>query len=139
MYLQTRGGGVNQDSHEEDTSTHTLTIASLVMDGILNQAYLWLRKQREHYSHNSSIWDILFNWTAIKSCLPNLIFYSQLKLKMHSDKTNVGCIKKSFDFLGVHFSETPSISKASLENHCFKLAQRYAQGAIATCIGDYIK
>ena len=61
-----------------------------------------------------------------------------LKLKMHPDKTFLGCIKKGFDFLGVHFGDTPSMSNTSLENHRVKLAQRYAQGASAVCIGDYV-
>ncbi len=30
-----------------------------------------------------------------------------LKLKMHPDKTFLGCIKKGFDFLGIHFSDNP--------------------------------
>ncbi len=59
-----------------------------------------------------------------------------IKLKMHPDKTFIGCIKKGFDFLGVRFGDTPEISKTSLENHQTKIAQRYAQGASAACIGD---
>lgn len=62
----------------------------------------------------------------------------KLKLKMHPDKTFLGCIKKGFDFLGVHFGGVPKISKTSLENHRVKLARRYAQGASAACIRDYI-
>jgi RNA-directed DNA polymerase len=62
---------------------------------------------------------------------------NRLKLKMHPDKTYLGWIKKGFDFLGVHFSDTPTISKTSLENHHTKLAQRYAQGASNACIGNY--
>lgn len=57
---------------------------------------------------------------------------------MHPDKTFLGCIKKGFDFLGVHFGEQPKISKTSLENHRAKLARRYAQGASSACIGDYV-
>ncbi len=41
----------------------------------------------------------------------------QLKLKMHPDKTFLGCIKKGFDFLGIHFGDIPEISKPSLEKH----------------------
>ncbi len=63
---------------------------------------------------------------------------NQIKLKMHPDKTFIGCIKKGFDFLGVHFGDTPKISNTSLENHQTKIAQRYAQGASAACIADYI-
>ena len=63
---------------------------------------------------------------------------SALKLKMHPDKTYIGCIKKGFDFLGVHFGALPTIAKASLEKHRAKLAQRYAQGASPVCIGDYV-
>ena len=58
---------------------------------------------------------------------------------MHPDKTVLGCIKKGFDFLGVHFGDTLKISKTSLENHRSRLAQRYAQGASAACIGRYIE
>jgi hypothetical protein len=58
---------------------------------------------------------------------------------MHPDKTFLGCIKKGFDFLGVHFGETPKISKPNLEKHRLNIAQRYAQGACVTCIGNYIK
>jgi len=64
---------------------------------------------------------------------------SSLKLKMHPDKTFLGCIKKGFDFLGVHFGDTLNISKTSLENHHSRLGQRYAQGASAACIGRYIE
>ncbi len=63
---------------------------------------------------------------------------NQIKLKMHPDKTFIGCIKKGFDFLGVRFCDTPEISKTSLENHQAKIGLRYAQGASAACIGDYI-
>ena len=56
---------------------------------------------------------------------------------MHPDKTFLGRIKKGFDFLGVHFSDTPKISKTSQENHRVKLARRYAQGARVACIGAY--
>lgn len=63
---------------------------------------------------------------------------NRLKLKMHPQKTFLGCIRRGFDFLGVHFGETPEISKTSLENHRSKIAQRYAQGASKACIGDYI-
>ena len=63
---------------------------------------------------------------------------SDIKLKMHPDKTYLGCIKKGFDFLGVHFGVTPTIAKASQEKHRTKLAQRYARGASAACIGDYV-
>ena len=62
---------------------------------------------------------------------------TQLKLKMHPDKTFLGCIKKGFDFLGVHFGDTLKISKTSQENHHAKIAQRYAQGARVACIGAY--
>ncbi len=63
---------------------------------------------------------------------------NQIKLKMHPDKTFIGCIKKGFDFLGVRFGDAPEISKTSLENHQTKIAQRYAKGASVACIGDYI-
>ena len=63
---------------------------------------------------------------------------TRLKLKMHPDKTFIGCIKKGFDFLGIHFGELPTISKISLENHQTKIAQRYAQGASNDCIGHYV-
>jgi len=63
----------------------------------------------------------------------------RLKLKMHPDKTFFGCIAKGFDFLGVHFSDTPRISNTSLENHRARLARRYAQNASPACIGRYIE
>jgi len=63
---------------------------------------------------------------------------NKLKLKMHPNKTFLGCIKKGFDFLGVHFGDAPEISNTSLINHRTKLAQRYARGASAACIGDYV-
>lgn len=56
---------------------------------------------------------------------------------MHPDKTFLGCIKKGFDFLGIHFGDTPKISNQSLDNHRSKLAQRYAQGAGEACIGRH--
>ena len=61
-----------------------------------------------------------------------------LKLKMHPDKTFIGCIKKGFDFLGIHFGDEPTISISCREKHCTKLARRYAQGASKACLGDYI-
>jgi RNA-directed DNA polymerase len=61
----------------------------------------------------------------------------KLKLKMHPDKTFIGCIKKGCDFLGVHFCDVPEISNTSLNNHRSQLARRYAQGASAACIGRY--
>ena len=64
---------------------------------------------------------------------------SSLKLKMHPDKTYLGCIKKGFDFLGIHFGDVPEMSKISLENHRSRLGLRYAQGASAACIGRYIE
>ena len=63
----------------------------------------------------------------------------KLKLKMHPDKTFFGCIKKGFDFLGIHFGEQPEISKTSLEKHRERIDRRYAQGASAACIGSYIE
>jgi hypothetical protein len=60
-----------------------------------------------------------------------------LKINMHPKKTCLGCIKKGFDFLGVHFEDIPKISNTSLEHHQAKIAQRYAQGASEACIGDY--
>ena len=65
--------------------------------------------------------------------LPHKIL-NAFKLKMHPDKTYIGCIKKGLDFLGVHFDAMPTIAKASLERHRAKLAQ----GASATCIGDHV-
>lgn len=62
---------------------------------------------------------------------------NNLKLKMHPDKTYLGCIKKGFDFLGVYFSDTPKISNRSLDNHRVQLDRRYALGASAACIGNY--
>ena len=62
---------------------------------------------------------------------------TQLKLKMHPDKTFIGCIKKGFDFLGIHFGETPTLSKTTLERHYTKLTQRYAHGASLTRLREY--
>jgi hypothetical protein len=64
---------------------------------------------------------------------------TELKLKMHPDKTFIGAIKKGFDFLGVHFGDKPSISKPSLENHRSRLARRYAQNLSSAQIGCYIE
>lgn len=63
---------------------------------------------------------------------------TRLKLKMHPDKTFIGCIKKGFAFWGIHWGEYPKISKTSIENHRAKLAQRYARDASTACIGDYV-
>ena len=57
---------------------------------------------------------------------------------MHPDKTFLGCLRKGFNFLGVHFGDTPCISDVSKENHRSKLAQRYAQNASITRIESYI-
>ena len=62
-----------------------------------------------------------------------------LKLKMHPAKTFIGRINKGFDFLGIHFSEIPSLSAVSYERHRTKVAQRYAQGVSNACIGAYLK
>ena len=56
---------------------------------------------------------------------------------MHPEKTYLGCIKKGFDFLGVHFGEMPEISEASKVNHQTRLAQRYAQNESQASIGRY--
>jgi len=64
---------------------------------------------------------------------------NRLKLNMHPDKTFIGCIKKGFDFLGVHFCDSPKISQTTLENHRSKLARRYAQNESSACIGAYIE
>ena len=118
-------------------------------------AYKWLCKQREEHSHNNSVWDLRYNWETVKPLLQNQLLtntkqqlrkvirlthkiLTKLKLKMHPDKTFLGCIKKGFDFLGVHFGDTPEISKTSQENHHAKIAQRYAQGASTACIGAYV-
>ena len=95
---------------------------------MLEQAYQWIRAER---NHNNSIWDLRTHWKTHS-------ILKKLKLKMHLDKTFLGCINKDFDFLGVHFGETSKISNISLENHRVKLARCYAQGASAACIGDYI-
>ena len=62
----------------------------------------------------------------------------ELKLKMHPDKTYIGRLKKGFDFLGVRFGTVPRMAKTSLERHRAKVAQRYAQGASSTALGDYV-
>lgn len=100
--------------HKPTTSQPALGIS---LDAMLDQAHSWVCGQRIERSHNNSIWDVRFN------------LLDQLKLKMHPDKTFIGCMKKGFDFLGVHFCDAPEISKNSLNNHRSKLAQRYAQGA----------
>ena len=66
------------------------------------------------------------------------LILKRLKLKMHPDKTFLGCLRKGFNFLGVHFGDTPCISDVSKENHRSKLAQRYAQNASITRIESYI-
>jgi len=58
---------------------------------------------------------------------------NEIKLKMQPGKTFLGCIKKGFDFLGVHFGATPTIATSCQEKHRAQLAQRYAQGASAAC------
>ena len=63
---------------------------------------------------------------------------NQLKLKMHPDKTFIGRTSTGFDFLGVHFGRTASISQTSQANHPTKLARRYAQGTGPAGIGIYI-
>jgi hypothetical protein len=62
-----------------------------------------------------------------------------LKLRMHPQKTFMGCIQKGFAFLGIQWNKVPEIAKQSTWNHQVKLAQRYAQNAVSESIGDYLK
>ena len=103
-------------------------------DIMLDKAYAWVCSQRLERSHNNSIWDLRYNWHTIKPLLQQQLrtgqyFFSPLQSYY---------INKGFDFLGVHFGLLPTIAKASQGKHLAKLAQRYAQGASAACIGDYV-
>jgi hypothetical protein len=128
----------------ESNPSGAMTIVEMATDGIITQAYEWLCHQRKERSHNNCVWDLRHHWERLKPELQDRVIklthqiLNRLKLKMHPDKTYLGWIKKGFDFLGVHFGDTPTISKTSLENHRTKLAQRYAQGASDACIGNYI-
>lgn len=110
-------------------------------------AALYLKSLDEAMRTKGFYQRLMDDWVVLvktKRQLRNLIklthkILNRLKLKMHPDKTFFGCIQKGFDFLGIHFGETPSISKTSLENHRAKLAQRYARNESNASIGDYIK
>ena len=54
---------------------------------------------------------------------------NQLKLTLHPDKTFIGKIAKSFDFLGYHFTqEKLTLAKVTLEKALSRLTQLFEQG-----------
>jgi hypothetical protein len=110
-------------------------------DAMLEEAYLFVSEKWSERNHNNSIWDLRAKWSTVKPQLQRQLLSGHYQLSpLQSHYTQVlGCIKKGFYFLGVHFGDEPKMSKTSLENHRSKIAQRYAQGASAACIGDYIE
>jgi hypothetical protein len=54
--------------------------------------------------------------------------FAKLKLKQHPDKTTIGRIKNSFDFLGYQFGQKNiTVSKRTLQNYIRRLTQLYEQ------------
>jgi len=102
----------------------------LSFNATLEQAYTWICAQRLERAPDALVLKPL---TRILQLLFSIVLE-----KTHPDKTFLGCIKKGFEILSVHFGATPKISNTSLENHRSKLAQRYAQGASIAGIGDYV-
>ncbi|WP_252731867.1 hypothetical protein [Paraglaciecola arctica] len=45
-------------------------ISELVDSNLIEEAYLWLCKQRKHFPVNSDVWDVRFHWNKVK---PQLI------------------------------------------------------------------
>ncbi len=43
----------------------------IVSDAVLDEAYAWLCKRREHYSHNDDVWNVRFCWEELKPQLQN--------------------------------------------------------------------
>jgi hypothetical protein len=41
-------------------------LAQVASDDILDQAFDWVCRQREHHSPNSDVWWLRFNWHTIK-------------------------------------------------------------------------
>ena len=102
-------------------------IKALVVGDTLEKAYAWLLVQRKNHSHNNSIWHLRHHWDAIKPALQKSLLLGEYRINpVISHRINGECIKKGFDFLGVRFSETPEISKTTVENHQTRLARRYA-------------
>lgn len=130
---------------DNNALTAVLTIANLASSIVLTQAYVSrldeVLKAKGFYQRYNDDWVMLVRTKRQLRDVITLTYgiFTQLQLKMHTDKTFFGCINKGFDFLGGHFAKTPSISKTGLENHRFKVAQRYTQGASSTWIGEYNK
>ena len=38
----------------------------IASDAVLEEAYAWLCKRRENYSHNDDVWTVRFSWEEIK-------------------------------------------------------------------------
>ena len=47
---------------------------------VILQAYQWVCKQREHYPHNSDIWDLRWRWDRIKTTLQEHLLAGTYKL-----------------------------------------------------------
>ena len=41
-------------------------IGEIASDEVLEEAYDWLCKRRENYSHNDEVWEVRFRWDEIK-------------------------------------------------------------------------
>jgi len=41
----------------------------IASDEVLEEAYAWLCKRRENYSHNDEVWEVRYRWREIKSRL----------------------------------------------------------------------
>lgn len=126
-------------------------IERIASDEILEQAFQWLCKKRNHYHFNADVWQLRRSWMddwvilaptrwklrhAVK--IVNRVL-NQLMVVKHPDKTFIGRISKGFDFLGYWFS-TSGISIAAKSNK--RMLQRslrlYEQGADVFGIDIYL-
>jgi len=71
-----------------------------------------------------------------------------LKVKQHPDKTFIGRIEKSFDFLGYHFfRESSQLANITVKKHVQRLHQLYEQQnkkkanfeEMTLVLGEYVK
>jgi hypothetical protein len=45
------------------------SLEEIASDSVLDEAYAWLCKRRENYSHNDEVWEVRFRWKEVKPWL----------------------------------------------------------------------
>jgi len=65
---------------------------------------------------------------------------TQLKFKLHPDKTSIGRVSDGFDFLGYHLGNKPlAIAQTTRQHFHEHLRRLYEQNASKQRIGDYVR